>query len=193
MKHTFGYLLILILTSLPATLKAQLPEGKWFASASIGMQTPFVGGTSGARMATPYYSIALNKQVTNIFVARFKVEGTSLRSRYNKHIHETNYMMMHADIMPCLSYWLSNTADWEILPYVGLGYYHGFTTKELKAADMLSVHFGVKGVWQILPAVGLFGEVGIAVLPNEFDRYQSKRNQEGIGSLAIGLTWHFGK
>lgn len=197
MKKIYRGLFLLLLFVCPITAWGQLSSG-WFTDFSLGIQTPFVGGTSDAKFGyqtTPYYSIAVGNQLVDEFSLRLKVEGSSLRSCYNVKAHDTNYMMLHLDVMPSLShlFFKGDEQKWDVLPYVGLGYYHGFAKEELKSANMLSVHFGAKAVWNVWDRVGLFLEGGIAVLPNEFDRYPSKRNQEGIGSLALGITWYLGK
>lgn len=194
------------------------PEGQsfWsntFLSVGVGGQMLFGDHEKqmkfGDRIA-PALDIAIGKWITPEVGVRLMYTGWSLNGATqnealgngnpisNKPWHgywlyeqEIKYMNLHGEVMFNLSNLLCGYNEkriWNCSPYLGLGFmriYKGGNTSEIGA------NLGIHNAFRLSDALDLNLDVRGSLVNDDFDSERGGRNEEGILSATLGLTYKF--
>jgi len=157
-------------------------------------------------------TVSLGKWFSPYWGVRLKGQGASLHGfeldgDYMQHL---NYYNVHLDAMWNLAnYWgvYSPTKVFNFTPYVGLGFVHRFQQDDdvripnvsgvgndyRRYSNTLSVNSGIQFGFRLSNRVNLDFDLGVAVVPDYFDRVVQLASNEAIVSASGGLTFKLGK
>jgi len=191
----------------------------WFLHIGAGAQTIFGDRDTDADMAdriTLMPTMWLGKWFSPYWGVRLKGQGGALHGfeedgAYMQHL---KYYNVHLDAMWNLAnYWgvYSPTKVFNFTPYVGLGFGHRFQMDEdtkrpigpgvyghsdtdyQRYSNVLTVNTGIQFGFRLSNRVNLDFDLGMAVVPDYFDRVSHRAENEAIVSATGGLTFKLGK
>ena len=195
----------------------------WFLHVGGGAQVLFGDydddGTSMGDRITWMPTVSLGKWFSPYWGVRLKGQGGPLTGFEEKgnYKQELSYYNVHLDAMWNLSnYWGVYSPDklFNFTPYVGLGFVHRFQMDEDVArpstpdprsvygttnadyqrySNTLSVNTGVQFGFRLSKRVNLDFDLGVAIVPDYFDRVIHKASNEAIATASAGLTFKLGK
>lgn len=193
------------------------PEGQsfWsntFISVGVGGQMLFGDHEKQMRFGdriSPALDIAVGKWITPEVGVRLMYTGWSLNGATqddalgdtpisNKPWHgywlyeqEIKYFSLHGEVMLNVSNLLCGYNPkrvWSCSPYLGLGWmrvYNGKTTSEIGA------NLGIHNAFRLSDALDLNLDIRGSLVNDDFDAERGGRNEEGILSATVGLTYKF--
>jgi outer membrane protein OmpA-like peptidoglycan-associated protein len=176
---------------------AQTILGDQNGKASFSDRITFLPTASAGKWFNPYWGV------------RLKGQGGSLHGFENNgaYMQHNRYYNVHLDAMWNLSnYWgaYSPNKVFNITPYAGLGYGHRFKIDKKvsvnsdgsfyrKSSDVLSANGGFQVGFRINDRINLDFDLGVAVVPDYFDRTIMGTQNDVIASLSGGFTFKLGK
>lgn len=164
--------------------------------------TPAISFSLG-RWISPYWGVRLQAQgySLNGFVSH---ENAILNDPVMNHVdvlpdgsypYHSRYMDVHADVQLSLANLIGgykHSRKWDVIPAVGIGYFHSFPYKGTLKNDSYSGHLSMMFKYRLPKGFDVNLEVQSAIMPDGFNgRDTGKPN--GIVGANIGVTYHFGK
>lgn len=190
----------------------------WFINIGGGAQTIFGDNDADAEFMdrmTWIANLSVGKWFSPYWGVRIKGQGGPLHGFEEdaKIMQHLTYYNVHMDAMWNLAnYWgvYSPTKVFNFTPYIGLGFVHRFQmddeatvpntfNKSSNAGDYhrysnaLSVNTGIQFGFRLSNRVNLDFDLGVALVPDYFDRIVSRAENEAIVSATGGLTFKLGK
>lgn len=102
-----------------------------------------------------------------------------------------NYMNLHADVMFNLNALFGGynpSRVYEIIPYVGAGFTHNYSTPH---RDALSVNGGIINRFRVSNAIDINLELSGVLTEDKFDGGIGGKGYDGLVSATVGLTYRF--
>ncbi|GHT07292.1 membrane protein [Bacteroidia bacterium] len=189
----------------------------WFIHIGAGAQTIFGDNDAEANFAdriTVIPTISLGKWFSPYWGVRLKAQGGEVHGFQDKaaYMQHDKYYNVHVDAMWNLAnYWgvYSTTKSFNFTPYLGLGLAHRFQLDDKVApskdyifsenkqytrySNTISINPGIQFGFRLSERVNLDFDLGAAIVPDYFDRYVHRAQNEAIGSATGGLTFKLGK
>ncbi|MDL2322927.1 OmpA family protein [Bacteroidales bacterium OttesenSCG-928-A17] len=191
----------------------------WFLHIGAGAQTYLGDHDSDADFKdriTWMPTLSLGKWFSPYWGVRIKGQGGPLNGfeENGSYKQEMKYYNLHLDAMWNLSnYWgtYSPNKVFNFTPYIGLGFAHRFQMDDnvvrpdangvagetnadyQRYSNALSVNGGIQLGFRLSKRVNLDFDLGVAVVPDYFDRVIQKASNEAILSASGGLTFRLGK
>ena len=183
----------------------------WFISLGGGATVMFgdydAAGSFGKRIS-PTLNVAVGKWFTPGLGGRLQYSGLQARgyvpsagSDYavgamqngGYYKQRFNYMNLHADVMFNLNALLGGynpSRVYEIIPYVGAGFTHNYSTPHREA---LSVNGGIINRFRVSDALDINLELSAVATEDKFDGGIGGKGYDGLVSATVGLTYRFPK
>jgi outer membrane protein OmpA-like peptidoglycan-associated protein len=173
----------------------------WFVHAGVGAQAilgDYNEKSNFSNRITLAPAVSVGKWVNPYWGVRLKGQGGALHTFGNDGAMQHNhYYNAHLDAMWNLSnYWgvYSPEKFFNFTPYAGLGYAHRFQSDDdTPSTDALSVNGGVQFGFRLCKRVNLDFDLGLAVVPDYFDRIIAHAQNDIIAAATGGLTVFLGK
>jgi outer membrane protein OmpA-like peptidoglycan-associated protein len=189
----------------------------WFINIGAGAQTIFGDYDADGNFAdriTLVPTVSVGKWFSPYWGARLKVQGGTLHGFQDKgtYMQHDKYYNAHVDALWNLSnYWgvYSTNKTFNFTPYLGLGLAHRFELDKSVAppkdyiysenkqytrySNTISVNSGIQFGFRLSERVNLDFDLGAAIVPDYFDRYVHKSENEVIATAVGGLTFKLGK
>ena len=164
--------------------------------------TPAVSFTVG-RWINPYWGLRVQAQgySMNGFISH---ENALINDPIKNHVdilpdgsfpYFGRYMDVHADVQFSLANLFGgykHSRKWDIIPAVGIGYFHAFPYKGTVKNDSYSGHFSMMFKYRLPKGFDLNLEIQSSVMPDGFNDIETG-HPSGIVGANIGVTYHFGK
>lgn len=183
----------------------------WFISLGGGATVMFgdydAAGSFGKRIS-PTLNVAVGKWFTPGLGGRLQYSGLQARgyvpsagSDYavgavqngGYYKQRFNYMNLHADVMFNLNALFGGynpSRVYEIIPYVGAGITHNYSTPHREA---LSVNGGIINRFRVSDALDINLELSAVATEDKFDGGIGGKGYDGLVSATVGLTYRFPK
>ena len=181
----------------------------WFISLGGGATVLFgdydAAGSFGKRIS-PTLNVAVGKWFTPGLGGRLQYSGLQARgyvpsagSDYavgamqdgGYYKQRFNYMNLHADVMFNLNALFGGynpSRVYEIIPYVGAGFTHNYSTPHREA---LSVNGGIINRFRVSNAIDINLELSGVLTEDKFDGGIGGKGYDGLVSATVGLTYRF--
>lgn len=181
----------------------------WFISLGGGATVLFgdydAAGSFGKRIS-PTLNVAVGKWFTPGLGGRLQYSGLQARgyvpsagSDYavgsmqdgGYYKQRFNYMNLHADVMFNLNALFGGynpSRVYEIIPYVGAGFTHNYSTPHREA---LSVNGGIINRFRVSDAIDINLELSGVLTEDKFDGGIGGKGYDGLVSATVGLTYRF--
>jgi outer membrane protein OmpA-like peptidoglycan-associated protein len=189
----------------------------WFIGVGVGAQTIYGDNDTKAALLdriTVAPALTVGKWFSPYWGFRVKGQGGSLHGfeQEGDYMQHINYYNVHVDALWNLSnYWgvYSPTKSFNFTPYLGLGFAHRFQLDESivppaslvysidnqyhRYANVISINAGGQFGFRLSEHVNLDFDLGTAIVPDYFDRYVHRAQNEVILAATGGLTFKLGK
>lgn len=102
-----------------------------------------------------------------------------------------NYMNLHGEVMFNLSNLFCGYNPkriWNVSPYIGMGWMHIFSDEK---TNEIGANLGIYNSFRLSDALDLNLDVRGTLVNDDFDGERGGRNEEGILSATVGLTYKF--
>ena len=102
-----------------------------------------------------------------------------------------NYMNLHGEVMFNLSNLLCGYNEkriWNVSPYIGMGWMRIFSDEQ---SHEIGANFGINNSFRLSEALDLNLDVRGTLVNDDFDGERGGRNEEGVLSATVGLTYKF--
>jgi outer membrane protein OmpA-like peptidoglycan-associated protein len=174
----------------------------WFIGAGAKGNVYINGHTADAElMSTPTLGgeLYFGKWFTPVFGGRLTLEGGALHPFYTDDVimgHQ-EYASGHLDLLfNATNFFCSYnpTRFYNFIPYLGIGYSHGFLD-DWKKWENNSITFagGILNTFRLSEKIGLYLDIRGLAVDDQFDgRVSGDFNWDGIASASLGLTYKFG-
>ena len=162
-------------------------------------------GSFGKRIS-PTLNVAVGKWFTPGMGARLQYSGLQARgyvpsagSDYavdamqdgGYYKQRFNYMNLHADVMfnmNALFGGYNPSRVYEVIPYVGAGFTHNYSTPHREA---LSINAGIINRFRVCDALDINVELSAVATEDKFDGGIGGKGYDGLVSATVGLTYRF--
>lgn len=186
----------------------------WFINAGVGGQLLY--GDHENRLdfenrISPVFELSVGKWITPVIGARLGLSGLSLKAAtqdgelsidktpiedkpwhgfwlYNQ---DLDYFNLRGDFMVNLSNWICGynaKRIWNVTPYIGFGWLRAYSHN---TSSEISGHFGLINSFRLSDAFGLNIDVRGTLVNDDFDGERGGRQDEGILSASLGVTYNF--
>lgn len=181
----------------------------WFVLFGYGATVLFgdydAAGSFGKRIS-PTLNVAVGKWFTPGLGGRLQYSGLQARgyvpsagSDYavgamqdgGYYKQRFNYMNLHADVMfnmNALFGGYNPSRVYEVIPYVGAGFTHNYSTPHREA---LSVNAGIINRFRVCDALDINVELSAVATEDKFDGGIGGKGYDGLVSATVGLTYRF--
>lgn len=102
-----------------------------------------------------------------------------------------NYMNLHGEVMFNLSNLLCGYNEkriWNVSPYIGMGWMRIFSDEQ---SNEIGANFGINNSFRLSEALDLNLDVRGTLVNDDFDGERGGRNEEGVLSATVGLSYKF--
>ena len=102
-----------------------------------------------------------------------------------------NYMNLHGEVMFNLSNLLCGYNEkriWNVSPYIGMGWMRIFSDEQ---SHEIGANFGINNSFRLSDALDLNLDVRGTLVNDDFDGERGGRNEEGVLSATVGLSYKF--
>jgi outer membrane protein OmpA-like peptidoglycan-associated protein len=102
-----------------------------------------------------------------------------------------NYMNLHGEVMFNLSNLLCGYNEkriWNVSPYIGMGWMRIFSDEQ---SHEIGANFGINNSFRLSEALDLNLDVRGTLVNDDFDGERGGRNEEGVLSATVGLSYKF--
>ena len=185
----------------------------WFISVGGGAQMYF--GNHDRQMSfsdrlSPALDIAVGKWFTPGIGVRMMYSGLSVKGATQNDVHSNgkpisgkpwngywlneqsfDFFNLHGDVMFNLSNLLcgyNKTRFWNCSPYAGLGWMRVWDSP---SANEVSVNLGILNSFRVSSTIDINLDIRGALVNDRFDGEKGGRNEEGLLSTTIGVTYKF--
>lgn len=124
------------------------------------------------------------------FVDGGQIDGKPLHG-YWLYDQKINYMNLHGEVMFNLSNLLCGYNEkriWNVSPYIGMGWMRIFSDEQ---SNEIGANFGINNSFRLSEALDLNLDVRGTLVNDDFDGERGGRNEEGILSATVGLSYKF--